>query len=196
MMPGVLLLGLIYFLIQIGSYGLNFWAPDLIRTASGADSGTVGLLTAIPYLCGAVCMLVAGRLSDASGERAKFVAALMITAALGFVSAGLFDRNLVFLVGALAVLGAGVVAAIPMFWTLPPKILAGAGAASGIALINTLGQLGGIVSPIMVGSVKDMTGSTTPALYVICSLCLLCAILLLTALPRQLKHKDGQTRRM
>ena len=52
-------------------------------------------------------------------------------------------------------LGAGVVAAIPTFWTLPPKILTGAGAAGGIALINTLGQVGGIVSPVMVGSVKD-----------------------------------------
>jgi len=94
------------------------------------------------------------------------------------------------LVGALAVLGAGVVAAIPIFWTLPPKILTGAGAASGIALINTLGQIGGIVSPLMVGSVKDWTGSTTPALYVIGGLCVLCAILLLTALPRDLKASD------
>jgi MFS family permease len=196
LMPGVLLLGFIYFLIQVGSYGLNFWAPDLIKTASGADAGTVGFLTAIPYLCGAICMLVAGRLSDASGERAKFVAGLMIAAALGFLSAGLFDRNLVLLIGALAVLGAGVVAAIPMFWTLPPKILAGAGAASGIALINTLGQLGGIVSPIMVGSVKDITGSTTPALYVICALCLFCAGLLLKALPHQLKYNDVRRSRM
>ena len=147
LMPGVLLLGLIYFLIQVASYGLNFWAPDLIRTAGAGNTTIIGFLTAVPYICGAICMLVVGRLSDASGERPKFVAGLIAAAGLGFFATGFFDKNVLFLVAALAVLGAGVVAAIPTFWTLPPKILAGAGAASGIALINTIGQLGGIVSP-------------------------------------------------
>ncbi|MGM4870916.1 MFS transporter [Bradyrhizobium sp. MOS001] len=190
LMPGVLLLGFIYFLIQIASYGLNFWAPDLIKAAGGGSAAAIGFLTAVPYICGAICMIVVGRLSDASGERPKFVAGLVLTAAVGFFASGVFDRNVVTLVGALAILGAGVVAAIPTFWTLPPKILTGAGAASGIALINTLGQVGGIVSPVMVGSVKDVTGSTTPALYVIGGLCVLCALLLLTVLPRDLKARD------
>jgi MFS family permease len=190
MMPGVLLLGLIYFLIQVASYGLNFWGPDLIKTAGGGSSSSIGFLTAIPYLCGATCMLLVGRWSDASGERPKYVAGLILAAALGFFATGIFDKNLFLLVGSLAVLGGGVVAAIPTFWTLPPKILAGVGAASGIALINTIGQLGGIVSPVMVGSVKDWTGSTTPALYVIGGLCVVCAALLLLALPRDLKSKE------
>ncbi|MBR0692948.1 MFS transporter [Bradyrhizobium lablabi] len=190
LMPGVLLLGFIYFLIQVASYGLNFWAPDLIKTAGGGNSTTVGFLTAVPYICGAISMLVVGQLSDATGERPKFVAALIFAAAIGFFAAGMFDRNVPLLVGALAVLGAGVVAAIPTFWTMPPKILAGAGAASGIALINTIGQLGGIVSPVMVGSIKDMTGSATPALYVIGGLCLFCGSLLLLAMPRGLKQND------
>ncbi|AEI77133.1 hypothetical protein CNE_1c17930 [Cupriavidus necator N-1] len=51
----------------------------------------------------------------------------------------------------------------PAFWALPPKLVTGAGAAAGIALINTLGQMGGIVSPVVVGRIKDLTGSTTPA---------------------------------
>jgi MFS family permease len=190
LMPGVLLLGFIYFLIQIASYGLNFWAPDIIRTAGGGSSATIGFLTAVPYICGAISMLVVGRLSDATGERPKFVAALVIAAALGFFATGIFGKNVVFLVSALAILGAGVVASIPTFWTLPPKILAGAGAASGIALINTIGQLGGIVSPVMVGAVKDVTGSTAPALYIIGGLCVFCALLLLAALPHELKTRD------
>lgn len=66
------------------------------------------------------------------------------------------------------------------------------GARRWIALINTLGQLGGIVGPVMVGAVKDTTGSTTPALYVIGSLCILCALVLLYALPRQLRSSDLQ----
>ncbi|ACA19417.1 major facilitator superfamily MFS_1 [Methylobacterium sp. 4-46] len=188
--PGFLLIAFVYFLLQVGSYGLNFWGPDLIKTASGGAAASVGLLTAIPYICGAISMVVVGRLSDASGERPKFVAALAVAAALGFFAAGLFDRQIVPLMLALALLGSGIIASIPAFWTLPAKLTTGVGAAGGIALINTLGQFGGIVSPVMVGWVKDLTGSTTPALYGIGALCLLAAILLLTAMPESLRRSD------
>src|SRR5213596_1215860 len=87
-------------------------------------------------------------------------------------------------------MGAGVIASIPAFWALPPKLVTGAGAAGGIALINTLGQLGGIVSPVMVGRIKDITGSTTPALYVIGCLGLVCAAILMYGLPSSLRRKE------
>ncbi|MEM5434124.1 MFS transporter [Paraburkholderia diazotrophica] len=188
--PGFLTLGLVYFLIQIASYGLNFWAPHLIRSAGTQNPTIIGLLTAVPYICGAICMVVVGRMSDASGERRKFVSALLVTAAVGFFAAGFFDKQTVMLVVALAVLGAGVIASIPAFWALPPKLVTGAGAAGGIALINTLGQLGGIVSPVMVGRVRDVTGSTTPALYVIGALSLVCALIVLYGLPQSLRQRD------
>jgi MFS family permease len=188
--PGFLTIGLIYFLLQVGSYGLNFWGPDLIKTASGASTGIVGVLAAIPYICGAISMVVIGRFSDASGERPKFVAGLAVAAAIGFFAAGLFDRQIVPLMLALALLGAGIVASIPTFWTLPPKLVTGVGAAGGIALINTLGQFGGIVSPVMVGWIKDLTGSTTPALYLIGTICLIAALLALFALPTSLRRND------
>ncbi|WP_395407858.1 MFS transporter [Pseudoduganella sp. UC29_106] len=188
--PGFLTLGLVYFLIQIASYGLNFWTPHLIRSAGTQNSTVIGLLTAVPYVCGAISMVLIGRLSDASGQRHKYVAGLLILAALGFFSAGIFDKHTGLLVLALAVLGAGVVASIPAFWALPPKLVTGAGAAGGIALINTLGQLGGIVSPVMVGRIKDVTGSTTPALYVIGGLALLCALIVLRGLPQRLRQKE------
>jgi MFS family permease len=181
--PGFLMLGLVYFLIQVGSYGLNFWAPHLIRTSGISNPTTIGLLTAVPYVFGAIAMVVVGRASDASGERRRYVAALLVAAALGFFAAGLFDKQTGLLVVALAVMGAGVVASIPAFWALPPRILTGAGAAGGIALINTLGQLGGIVSPVMVGRIKDVTGSTTPALYAIGIASVVCAALVMKALP-------------
>ncbi len=66
--PGFLMIGLVYFLLQIGSYGLNFWGPDLIKTASGSSAAYVGFLTAVPYICGAISMVVVGRLSDASAS--------------------------------------------------------------------------------------------------------------------------------
>ncbi|CAJ0715010.1 Putative tartrate transporter [Ralstonia edaphis] len=188
--PGFLMLGLIYFLIQVSSYGLNFWAPHMIRTSGITNPTTIGLLTAVPYLCGAITMVVVGRVSDRTGERRKFVIGLMLLASVGFFSAGIFDKQTAMLVLALAMMGAGVVAAIPAFWALPPKLVAGAGAAAGIALINTLGQLGGIVSPVVVGRIKDMAGSTTPALYLIGGLGLVCAAILTFAMPAQLRAKD------
>jgi MFS family permease len=151
----------------------------------------IGLLTAVPYVCGAICMVVVGRLSDATGERRKFVFGLLVMSAIGFFAAGFFDKQTGFLIVALAVMGAGVVASIPAFWALPPKLVTGAGAAGGIALINTLGQLGGIVSPIMVGRVRDLTGSTTPALYVIGTMSVICALIVLRGLPESLRRKDG-----
>ena len=188
--PGFLTLGLVYFLIQVASYGLNFWAPHLIRVAGTNNPTIIGLLTAVPYVCGAISMVLVGRLSDRSGERRRFVIGLLVLAALGFFAAGCFDKQTGLLVMALGVMGAGVVAAIPAFWALPPKLVSGAGAAGGIALINTLGQLGGIVSPVMVGSIKDLTGSTTPALYAIGALTLVCAAILGYAMPEALRRRE------
>lgn len=191
-LPGFLLLALIYFMIQVASYGLNFWAPQLIRSSGIEDPMTIGFMTAVPYIFGAITMIVVGRLSDATGERRKFVCGLVIAGAMGFFSAGIFADHVVMLMVSLALLGGGVIAAIPAFWALPPKLLAGAGAgaAGGIALINTLGQVGGIVSPVMVGYIRDMTGSTTPALYLIGMIGLLAASLLFWALPERLRSKD------
>jgi len=190
--PGFLTLGLIYFLIQVASYGLNFWAPQLIRSAGTESPVMIGLLTAIPYICGAISMVVIGRLSDSTGERRKFVAGLVAVGAIGFFSAGIFANHTTFLIVALGLLGAGIIASIPSFWTLPPKLLAGAGAgaAGGIAVINTLGQFGGIVSPVMVGRIKDLTGSTTPALYVIGVCALIAVALLMWGLPQKLRTLD------
>ncbi|WP_186143196.1 MFS transporter [Burkholderia gladioli] len=193
--PGFLMLGLVYFLIQIASYGLNFWAPHLIRTAGTQNPTLIGLLTSVPYIAGAIAMVTVGRLSDASGERRKYVVALLLMASVGFFAAGYYDRQTTLLLVALAVIGAGVVASIPAFWALPPKLVTGAGAAGGIAVINTLGQLGGIVSPVMVGRVRDLTGSTTPALYVIALLSLVCALLVAYALPASLRERDARLER-
>jgi sugar phosphate permease len=188
--PGFLMLGLVYFLIQVASYGLNFWAPHLIRSAGTQNPTVIGLLTAVPYLCGAAAMIIVGRLSDARGERRRFVIGLLALAAIGFFAAGVFERQTALLIAALGVMGAGVVAAIPAFWALPPKLVTGAGAAAGIALINTLGQLGGIVSPVMVGRIRDVTGSTTPALYAIGVMTILCMLLLMFAMPASLREKE------
>ncbi len=190
--PGFLMLGLLYFLIQMASYGLNFWGPDLIHTSGVHDSAVIGILTAVPYVFGAVTMLLLGRLSDVTGKRTTYLTMLLLAGAAAFILSGIFAHNTALLVCALALMGSGVVASIPMFYTLPAKILVGGGAAGGIALINTLGQLGGLVSPVMVGGVRDLTGSTTPALYVIAGLCLLAAGIVTFGLPNTVRNRETE----
>ncbi|MGF6373092.1 MFS family permease [Paraburkholderia sp. RAU6.4a] len=185
-----LILALAYFLVQIASYGMNFWMPQLIRSSGIKDPSTIGLLTALPYLFGGIGMLTMGKLGDRSGNRRMVFAGCMLLTALGFLGAGIFAKNPVALVVALIVLGTGMLTTIPAFWTLPPKVVTGVGAAGGIALINSIGQLGGIVSPVMVGRISDLTGSTTPALYTIVALCVLCAAIAIWAFPAQLRAKD------
>lgn len=176
--PGFMALALVYFMIQMGAYGLNFWAPDMIRTAGQGNDLLVGFLTAVPYTCAAISMVLIGRHADATGHRRPYLIGCLFAAAFGFLVVGFFANNIFILVLALGIIGAGVTGGIPTFWALPPKLVTGAGAAGGIALINSLGQLGGIVSPTMVGMVKDITGSTTPAMYVIGGLLLIGALIM------------------
>jgi hypothetical protein len=119
-----------------------------------------------------------------------FVAGCLVVATLGFVLAGFFDNSPIALIFAIGLMGTGMIASIPAFWALPPRLVTGAGAAGGIALINTLGQLGGLASPVMVGSIRDLSGSTTPALYLIAGLCLGGAALIMFALPEQLRRRE------
>lgn len=188
--PGFLMLGFLYFLIQMGSYGLNFWVPHLLKTAGINDPRLLGVMTAIPYICGAITMMVLGRLADNSGERGKFVSGCLIVATFGFILSGFFDKNPAALACAIGLMGAGIIASIPAFWALPPRLVSGAGAAGGMALINTMGQMGGLVSPVMVGRIRDVSGSTTPALYVIAGLCVLAALIVTYALPEKLRRKE------
>ncbi|MNI84480.1 putative tartrate transporter [compost metagenome] len=88
----------------------------------------------------------------------------------------------------------GIIAWMPIFWTLPPKYLAGLAAAAGIALINSIGQLGGIIAPYMVGKVRDVSGSATPALWLLTAVSLLAVVLIVWAVPRRLYAVQPESR--
>ena len=72
---------------------------------------------------------------------------------------------------------AGILSVLPVFWTLPTAFLTGASAAAGIALVNSIGNLAGFLSPYMVGLIKESTGSTTLALYMLAASMVLGAVL-------------------
>ena len=160
-------MALIYFSFIMGLYGVSFWLPQLIKTMGVKDVFNVGLLTAIPYGFAAVVMLLVGRSSDRSGERRWHTALMAIMGGVGLIFAGLFSDSTVIGIAALSIATAGILTSLPMLWTMPTAFLGGAAAAAGIAIINSIGNLAGFVSPFMVGYIKDATGSPTLGLYFI-----------------------------
>lgn len=187
---GFLVVSLVWFLTQIAAFGMNYWVPFIVRAAGFTNRETIGLITAIPYLCGAISMLAVGIIADRVGNRRMVFFCCMVMTGVGFLTVGLFPHNAAFLIASLGLIGAGVLTTYTTFWSLPPKVVTGAAAASGIAIINCIGQLGGIVSPIMVGKIVDTTGSITAALYLITGICGLCALVTLFLFPSALRRVE------
>jgi ACS family tartrate transporter-like MFS transporter len=160
--PRVLALGGLYFLMVTGLYGIGFWMPQVI-SGFGLDSLAVGFLTAIPYLFAAVAMVVWGRHSDRTDERRWHIALPLFLAAAAFAWSA-YSGPLVPTMMALTLATLGFYAAFGPFWALPTALLTGAGAAAGIALVNSMGNAAGFAGPYIVGVLKEATGSFSAAL--------------------------------
>lgn len=163
----VWLLCLAYFGFVMGLYGVGFWLPSLIKASGIANAGTIGWLTAIPYMAAVVCMILASRHSDQTRERRWHVAVPGIVGALGLVVSTVVPQIPLWAVVTLTIATMGILTGLTQFWVLPPSFLGGTAAAAGIALINSVGNLAGFVSPFIVGWIKTATGSTNSGLYVI-----------------------------
>ncbi len=179
--PKVALMSLIYFCVVMGQYALTFWMPTFVKS-TGIDSAlTIGFLSAIPYLAALVAMNLFGRSADKRRERRWHLIIPALMGAVGFVLASMWSGSTVLSLIALSIAAAGVLTCAPLFWSLPTSFLGGAAAASGIAIINSVGNLSGFVSPYMIGAVKDATGSTTvPMLILSAALVLGAACVLIT----------------
>jgi len=174
----VWLLCLLYFLLNVGGYGYEMWLPSIIKGFSGQSYAVVGWVNAIPYLVAAVVMPLVGRHSDRTGERRWHVAVAAASSAAGFAMAGHF-RNPYIAMASLTLALVGLKSAMGPFWALGTAFLSGTAAAGGIALINSVGNLGGFVGPTLVGVIKDRTGSDTAALLLLGGALLLMGLLAL-----------------
>ena len=169
--PRVLGLSLVYFGIVFGSYVLTFFLPDAIK-AIGKQFGSdysiieIGFLSAIPYAIATVFMIINSRHSDRVGERRLHVAIPVFVGAAA-IAVALFLNSPYLIIAAMSVCAAGVWGSIPVFWQLPSTFLSGVGAASGIALINSFGNIGGFAGPYMTGWLKDLTGDLKPSFFVV-----------------------------
>ncbi|GGX99760.1 MFS transporter [Vogesella alkaliphila] len=175
--PRVLALALIYFGTSAGLYTLGIWAPQIIKQL-GVSSMTVGFLNAIPPVVSVIAMVLWSRHSDRTGERTWHVILACLAASIGLVIAA-GANSVVGLIAALTIVNVGISCAKPPLWSMPTMFLSGAAAATGIATINSIGNLGGFAGPAMIGWVKDQTGSYAGGLYFVAGLLVLSAVLTL-----------------
>ena len=177
--PQVWLFCLIYFGIVMGSYGLTFWLPQVIKDTLSTDPQKIGWILVLPWSAAAVAMIVAGRHSDVTGERRWHIAGSVLVGAAAFAVSAIPGIPGAAGLVALTFAAMGIVCANSMFWALPTSVLSGAAAAAGIAWINSVGNLAGYVSPHLVGLIRDKTHSMFAALLVLSGAALTAALVTL-----------------
>lgn len=173
--PDVLLLGIVYFGLSAGLYGVELWLPLMLK-GFGVRNLTVGFLASLPYLAATVAMVLWARRSDRRQERAGHVIAAAALGCAGFAAAAVVHQMAIALF-CITVAVSGIMASRPPFWSLPPMILTGSSAAGGIAMINAIGNLGGFAGPYVMGWATQVTGSFQAGLLSIAALLVLSCFL-------------------
>ena len=188
----ILLCAVVYFCLNAASYGVAFFLPTIIKGFGVSDAQT-GFLAALPFVFGAIGMVLLGRHSDRTMERKGHVAVALLMAAAGIGLAGLLS-NPIIVMALLCFAQIGVSAVPPMFWPLPASFLTGASAAAGIAAINSLGNLSGFAGPYAMGYLKDMTGAFTMGLLLLAGCAVLgAAIVLRLRIDVKREHLSHET---
>ena len=167
--PRVWLLAAVYFTIPVALYAMGFWMPQIVRAATGSGDGSdlrIGVLTAIPYAVAAVGMVAIGRHSDRTGERRWHIALSAIAGGAAFAAAGVV-HGIIPSIAALSIAMLGLASMLGPFWAFATSFLGGIGAAAGIALVNSVGNVGGFVGPNIIGYVQQTTSSFRAGLAIV-----------------------------
>lgn len=143
--------------------GTTYFAPVMIRDAFGMSTTGVGFTVGALGIVGLVGLVGTGARSDATGERVLHVAFPMLIVAAGYAVAALVPERAALIAG-FAMIYFGANAFMPPFWCIPAALLEGTAAAGGIAVINSIGNLGGFFAPFLLGALKDRSGTYTGGL--------------------------------
>jgi D-galactonate transporter len=188
MSPRVLMMSLIYFSFVMGLYGVSFWLPTIIKSTGVTDAFTIGLLSAIPFAAAVVAMVFVARSADRMRERRWHVAVPGFVGALGLVLSVVWAHDTTLAMAGLTLATMGILTTLPLFWSLPTSFLAGTGAAAGIALINSIGNLAGFLSPYAVGWLKQATAGNAAGMYMLAAFMVLGGVLAVSV-PSRLVNK-------
>jgi ACS family tartrate transporter-like MFS transporter len=175
-------LAFLYFSIIITFYGISFWLPQILQSLSGLNDLTVAFLSALPYVVAAVGMVFVARLSDRTGKRAHYITICALIGAVGFGATASVTSPVASML-ALSLTALGVWGTLGPFWAMPPAFLRGTAAAGGIAVINSVGNVGGFAGPYAVGYVRDATGSFSAGLWLMAA-CLVVGAVIAAGLSR------------
>ncbi len=188
----VYLMAIAYMAFICGTYTLSFWLPTLLRNAGAATALQAGLYSAIPFGLGAIGMVLLCRRSDRTMERRWHTAMAAVVGAIALALIPFAPNTLAFACLLLTVGTTTIYGTVPLFWAMPTDYLAGSPSAAGtLAFITSIGLIGGFVSPIVLGAIKDATGSLNGGLYATSALLVLGAVLLLAGVSEQ--HLRRQT---
>ncbi|SCB08576.1 MFS transporter [Rhizobium multihospitium] len=181
--PRVLLMSLCYIGFPLAAYGLSYWLPTIVKNF-GVSNTTNGFLNIIPWLLVAIALYAVPRAADKAESKTPYIVIPALVGAVSLVlSAVIPDHTLQF--AFLSIAAAGIFAGQPVFWSLPSRFLQGAGAAAGLAAINSVGNLGGFIAQNVVPWIKDSTGSTIAPMFFLAA-CLLIAVLLVLVIGRMI----------
>ena len=181
--PRMLHFVLIYFLMQIGSYGVAFYLPTQVSALLGVKVGPlVGFVSAIPWAVALLAMAFWPHMAVTSGRERLYGAISVFAIAVGLVIA--VSAPPLFAIAALCITTAGLASAQPIFWTFPTNYLSGVAAAGGIALINSIGNLGGFLAPNLRVWAEATFGAPSASLYALAISAVLGSALILM-LPRR-----------
>ena len=157
----------IYFTMAMSLYGVSFWLPTIIKGMGVTDNFEIGMLSSLPWIASVFSMLLFARSADKMRERRWHVIVPMLMGSTGLILSVLLSSNHYLSFAALILACMGIVSAIPLFWSLPTAFLVGAGAAAGIAAINSIANLAGFLAPYLVGWLKQLTSSTDSGMYML-----------------------------
>ncbi|QWC90792.1 MFS transporter [Cupriavidus metallidurans] len=184
--PRIYVIGLTFLSIYASTNTIAYWMPTLIQGFGEAQVTRIGWISTLPYVFGLVTMYLLARSSDRHLERRWHVAGCLLVAAASFLLMGIVRDELVPSVLCMTIGAAACLAALPVFWTIPPAYLGGTQAPAGIAFISSLGGVAALLSPIAVGAIKTRTGDLYLAFDLLAALLAVGAVVLLLALPARL----------
>ena len=177
----------VWLLYSCGYYGIIFWLPLLLKSLEGMSNVVVGFVSALPYFCAGMGMILVAKSSDRTRERRLHLALAAMISAIGFFAASsirsFYGNVFIPILLTLCLAATGVWSMFGPFNGIPPSILSGDTAAAGFALINSIGVVGGYIGPFLVGELTQSTGSYDAALAVFGGLMTLSALLTLQLKP-------------
>jgi MFS transporter, ACS family, tartrate transporter len=179
-----------YFMALVAMYAMTFWMPQFVKNLSGQYSNTtVGILVMIPYVAAVPAMILVSRSSDHTLERRYHIAIPEIVGAIGLLLLGTVTTHSVFFSVVLwCFVAMGIYCLLGPFWSLPNEFLTGFSAAAGIALVNSIGNLGGFVGPYAMGAMSRRTGSLRGGL-VFAGISLFASAMLILALRKRTEEQ-------